>query len=154
MFGLGAFPEGEIDGVAFFVLAVEGAHGALHVFHVAAGKDAVVVGFIVFFHIEIDRSLAFVSVAVVDNLFYQFDLLDDMARGVRLDAGGQYVQRIHGLMVAVQVILYYFHRLQLLEACLFGYLVFAFVGVVLEVAYVGDVAYVAHLITQMGKVTE
>ena len=57
-------------------------------------------------------------------------------------------------MVAVGVILYNLHRLQLFQTSLFSNLVFAFVGIVLQVSYVGDVTHIAHFISQMLEVTE
>ena len=57
-------------------------------------------------------------------------------------------------MVAVDVVLRYFHRLQLLQSCFLGYFVFSVVSIVLQMAYIGDVAYIAYLISQMGKVAE
>jgi len=57
-------------------------------------------------------------------------------------------------MVAVDVVLRYFHRLQLLQSCFLGYFVFSVVCIMLQMAYIGDIAYIAHLISQMGKVAE
>ena len=71
-----------------------------------------------------------------------------------LDAGGQHVERLHGGMVAVSVILCHFHGLELLEACLLGNLVLALISIVLEVAYVGNVAHIAHLVAQLLQVAE
>ena len=73
---------------------------------------------------------------------------------MRLDAWRQYVQRLHGMMVAVGVVLRYLHRLKLLKACLLLYLVVALVGVVLKMSHVGDVAHIAHLISEMLEITE
>jgi len=42
----------------------------------------------------------------------------------------------------------------LLEASLLGYLVFALVGIVLEVPHIGDVAHVAYLVAQVLQVAE
>ena len=46
------------------------------------------------------------------------------------------------------------HRLQLFEPGLLGDLVLALVGVVLQMAHVGDVAHVAHLVARSLEVTE
>ena len=81
-------------------------------------------------------------------------LLDDVAGGVRLDAWRQHVEHLHGLVIAVGVVLRDLHGLELLEACLLLNLVVALVGVVLQVAYVGDVAHVTHLVAQVFEVTE
>ena len=55
-------------------------------------------------------------------------------------------------MVAVGVILHHFHRFELLQTRFLGYLVFALVRIVLEVSHIGDVAHIAHFITQMQQV--
>ena len=50
-------------------------------------------------------------------------------------------------MVTVQVILYHFHWFQFFQACLFGDFVFTVIGIVFQMAYVGDIAHVAHFIS-------
>ena len=109
---------------------------------------------VVFLDIEIDRAIALISKTVVENLLHQLLLLDDMSRGMRLDAGGQYVERLHRLMVAVGVILCDLHRLQLLQSCLLLDLVIPLVGIVLQVSHIRDVTHIAHLVSQMLQVTE
>ena len=100
MFGLCALPQCKVGGVAFFVLSVELAGGVEHIIEVASRKDAVFVCLVVFCNIEIYRTFAHISEAVVDNLFYKLNLFDDMSRCVGLDAGGEYVERLHSLVVA------------------------------------------------------
>ena len=57
-------------------------------------------------------------------------------------------------MEAVGIVLSHFHGLQLFQTCLLRNLILALVGVVLEVAHVGDVADVAHLVADMLQVAE
>ena len=57
-------------------------------------------------------------------------------------------------MVAVGVVLGNLHGLQLLQACLLGNLVLALVGIVLQMAHIGNVAHIAHLISQMFQIAE
>ena len=57
-------------------------------------------------------------------------------------------------MVAVGIVLGYFHWLQLLKACLLFNLVVALIGIVLKVAYVGDVTHIAHLVAQRLEIAE
>ena len=109
---------------------------------------------VVFGHVEIDGTLAFVGITVFQDFLHQLNLLDDVSRSLRFDAGAQHAQCIHGLVVAVGVVLCHFHRLQLFQAGLLGYLVLAFVSVVFQVAHVGDVAHVAHFISQVLEVAE
>ena len=54
-------------------------------------------------------------------------------------------------MVKQGAFLHYFHGFQLLQAGLLQNLVFSFVGVMLKVAYVGDVAYVADLVAKVAQ---
>ena len=110
--------------------------------------------FVVFLYIEIYRAVAHVGIAVVKNLLHQLLLLDDMTRGVGLDRGGKHVEHIHSLVVAVGIVLGYLHRLELLQSGLLLYLVVALIGVVLQMAHVGDVAHIAHFVAQMLQVSE
>ena len=57
-------------------------------------------------------------------------------------------------MVAVEIMLHHLHRLELLETCFFGNLVLALVGIMLEMAHVGDIADVAHLVAEMAQIAE
>ena len=57
-------------------------------------------------------------------------------------------------MVAVEVILHHLHRLELFEARFLGYLVLAAVGIVFEMAHIGDVTHIAHLIAEMCQIAE
>ncbi len=152
--GLGLFPKGEVDGVALLVLPVERTGRVDHVLDIAPGKHAVTMLLVVFLDVEIDGSLAHVSEAIVQDPLDQPDLLDDMARGARLDAGREDIEGGHRLVVAAGVILRHLHRLQLLEAGFLGDLVLAVVGVVLQMADVGDVADIPDLIAEMFQIAE
>ena len=57
-------------------------------------------------------------------------------------------------MIPVGIILRYLHGFQLLEPCLFGYLVVAIVGIMLEVPHIGNVSHVSNLVAQMLEVSE
>ena len=77
-----------------------------------------------------------------------------MTSGMRLNRRAQHAQRIHRLMIAVRVILCYLHRLQLLQPCLLGNLVLTLVGIMLQMAHVSDVTYIANLIAQVLQIAE
>lgn len=109
---------------------------------------------IIFLHIEIDAALADIGVAVVEDLFHQLLLLDDMAAGEGLDAGRQNIQGVHGLVEAVGIELRHLHGLQLFEAGFLGNLVLALIGVVLQMTHVGDIAHIAHLVTDVLEIAE
>lgn len=138
----------------FFFLSVQLAGGVQHVVQIASRQFAVMVVFIVFGYIEVNGAFAFVGITVLQNLFYQFYLFDDVSRRMRLDARRKHVQRFHGLVVAVDVILRHFHRLELFQTGFFRDFVFAVVGIVLQVAYIGNVAHVAYLVADMREVAE
>ena len=154
MLGSGLLPEGEVGGIVFLFLSVEGARRGQKLVDVAARELAVVMVGVIFRHVEIDRAVADIGIAAVENLLHIFDLLDDMARSVGLDRRREHVQRLHGMVVAVEIELHNLHRLKLFETRFLGYLVLPLVGVVLEMSDVGYVTDIAHLIAQMGQVAE
>jgi hypothetical protein len=57
-------------------------------------------------------------------------------------------------VVSLRVVLDHFHRLQLLQTGFLGNLVLSLVGVVLQVAYVRDVADITHFVAQVFEQTE
>ena len=77
-----------------------------------------------------------------------------MAGGVGLDRWWQASECPHGVVESVGVVLRYLHRLQLLQSCLLGYLVFTLVGIMFQVPYVGYVAHISHLVSQVGEIAE
>ena len=145
----GLLPEGEIERRALVVLAVQVAGPFAGIFQVAAREDAVVVLLVVFGHVEVDGTVAFVGIAGIEDLLHERDLLDDMAGGTRLDGGRQHAEAAHRVVVAQGVGLDHLHRLQLLQPGFLGDLVLSRVGIVLQVSHVGDVADVADLVAQL-----
>ena len=109
---------------------------------------------VILLDIEVDRAVALVGIAIVQDFLYQFLLLNDMACGMRLNARREYVQRFHGIVIAVGVVLRDLHWLQLLQACLLLNFVIALISIVLQVAHVGNVSNVANLIAQMLEIAE
>ena len=87
MLRLCAFPESEVDRITFFILSVQCAGSIQHIVDVASGKNTVIMIFVVFLHVEVNGTFAFVSISVIQYFLYQFDLLDDMAGRMRFDAG-------------------------------------------------------------------
>ena len=136
------------------VLSVELAGSVKHIVKVTSRQDAVVVFLVIFIYIEVHRAFAFVSESVVENFFYQLNLLYDMTRSMRLDARRKHVKRGHGIVVADGVVLHYFHWLQLLQTGFLSDFVFAFVSVVFQMTYIGNVTHVAHFISQLLEVAE
>ena len=112
-------------------------------------ENAVVVVFVVFFHVEVDASVAFVGVSIVKNLLNQLLLLNDMSACVGLDAWRKNIQGGHSVVEAIGVILCHLHRFQLFQSGLLRDLVFALVGIVFQMTHVSDVADVAYFISDM-----
>ena len=54
-------------------------------------------------------------------------------------------------MVAQGVGLNHFHRFKLLKPCLLGDFILPFIGIVLQVSYIGNVAHIAHLVAEMAE---
>ena len=148
------FPEREIGRASLVALSVEVARPAKHVVEPTPGQDAVIVIPVVAFHVEIDRTVADVSITAVENALHIGYLFDDMTGGERFDGGRKHPERTHGIVVTLRIVVSYFHGFQLLEPRLLRYLVFPLVGIVLQMAHIGDVAHVAHLVTERTQVAE
>ena len=131
------------------VLSVEFAGLGDDIVEVTSAEFTVRIILGVFLHVHVDRSVRYVRVALIEDALHESYLLDDMARSVRLDGRRQYVERRHVTMIAVGVILHDLHRFELFEPCFLSYLIFSFIGIMLEVAYIGYIADIAHLITQI-----
>ena len=71
-----------------------------------------------------------------------------------LYAGRKNIQGFHCFVVSVEVVLHYFHGLELFEASLLCNFVFAIVRVVFQVSDVGDIAYIAHLVSQVSQIAQ
>ena len=57
-------------------------------------------------------------------------------------------------MIAVFIILCYFHRFKVLKTSFLCDFIFAFVGIMFEVTNVGDVTDVTYFITEMFQITK
>ena len=135
-------------------LAVELARVGDDVVEVAARQAAVVVGGVVLLDVEVYRAVRHVGVARIENPLDEGNLLDDVARSAGLDRGRLDVERIHSVVVALRIVVGHLHRFELLETRLLGDFVLTLVGVVFQMAHVGDVAHVAHLVARGLQVAE
>ena len=144
-------PQCEIERIALISLTVERPGIRKHVIQHAARQFTVM---IVCLHVEIDRSVTFISESVFQNLPGHLDLLDDMSRSMGLDARRKHIERTHRIVVAVRIVLCDLHRLQLLKARLLADLVLSLVGIALQMPHVGNVAHIAHFVTEAAKVPE
>ena len=109
---------------------------------------------VILFDVKVDTAVALIGKPVVQNLLHQLLLLDDMPCGMWLDARWQHIERLHGLMVAVGVILCDFHGLKLFQTGFLGNLVLALIGIMLKMPHIGDISHIAHLVAQMLEITE
>ena len=152
---LGGFlPEGKVGLVLLFTHAAQVAAGVLDVLQRTARESSILVFLVVFLDIKVDAAVRLVGKTVIDNLFHQLLLLDDMARSMGLNRRWQHIQCLHGLMVAVGVVLGNLHRLQLFQSGFLLNLVVTLVGIMLQMAHVGDVAHVAHLVAEVFQISE
>ena len=130
------------------------AAGILDILQRTSAQYAILELLIISLDIEINRTVALVGKAIIQNLLHQLLLFDDMSCGMWLDAWRQHAQSVHRLMVAVGVVLCHLHGFQLLQTGLLGYLVLTLVGIVLQVAYIGDVAHIAYFVADMLQIAE
>ena len=71
-----------------------------------------------------------------------------------LDTRTETTQSIHRIVVAIGVVLSHFHRFKLFETRFLCYLIFTFIGIMFKMTHIGDVANVAHLVTDVCEITE
>ena len=147
MFRLRLFPEGEIGGITLFTLSVKVAGGVQYIIQIAAGKMSEVMILVILGYVEVNRAFAFVSVSGVQNLQNQLNQYDDMSRSKRLEAWRKNVECFHCLVVTVQEILNDFHGFQLFQTCFFGNLIFSVVGIMFQMAYIGNIAYITYFVS-------
>ena len=148
---LSLFPKGKIVRGAFVALAVEFARTFEGVLEIASAEHSVVMVGVVLAHVEVDAAVALVSIARVEYLLHGLNLLDYMPAGARLDRRRCHIEQAHGLMVAQGVGLHDFHGLELLQPCLLCDFVLALVSIVFEMAHIGDVTHIAHLVAQVAQ---
>ena len=154
MLGLRLLPQGEVGLVALLAYSCQLAALVFDILQRATRQDAILVLLVIRLDIKVDRAIRLISKAVVHNLLHQLLLFDDVTCGMRLYRGTQTAQRIHSLMVSVGVVLCNLHRLQLFQTSLLGYLVLTLVGIVFQMAHVGDITHVPYFISQMLQITE
>ena len=154
MLGCCLLPEGEVVRVVLVALAIELAGVGDDVVEVAARETTIVVVLVVLLDIEVDRAVRLVGISRLEDALNHLNLLDDVARGVGLDRGRLNAKLAHSIVVALGVVVRNLHRLELLEACLLSNLIFALVGILLEVAHIGDVTHIAHLVAQRLEIAE
>jgi len=114
--------------------------------HLAPGELAI---FGKFADIEIDRAVDLIGHPLFEQLLHQFDLFGDVAAGARRDVGAQHIEGVHGGEIGAGIALDQLHRLQLLAL---GPAQDAVLTAVEEMADVGDVLHIAHLVAEEAQV--
>ena len=146
------FPQGEVQGVVFFVLSIEDARVVEQVVYFSPGKLAVWKIFAELAHVEVDAAIGFISVATCDDLFDHFDLFHDVACCTWLDGRAFDVEDPHHIMEIIGVLLYDFHRFKVFEPRFLTNLIFSVIRVPGQVTNVGDVSHIAYLVAQEDEV--
>ena len=150
----GFFPKGKVHLVALFAHAIEFATRIADFFEVTSRKNTIFIVFVVLHHVEIDRTVAFISITCCENLFHQFDLFDDMSRSMRFDGRRKHIELCHSRIKTVGVELRHFHGFELIQSSFFRNFVLTLVGIMFQMPHIGDVADIAHGISQVFEVTE
>src|SRR5574344_1604270 len=147
MFWLCLFPQRKVKARPFFILAVKIAGICQEVFHFSARKLTILKIFGIFFNIKINRAFALISISVVKNLLYQFNLLNYMSRGSRFNARWQNIELSHIASITIGICLNNFHWFKLVELSLLCNFVFTFISIVHKVPNVGNISNVANSVT-------
>jgi hypothetical protein len=139
--------------VFFLILAIQFSPAFHQLFYYTLAENAIAVLFVVSQHVEVDGSIHFIGKAILQELLDDLNLLNDMASGRRFDTGWEDIELPHDGMKSFGVILDDLHGLQLFDPCAFGDLVFAFIRVVFQVTYIGDISNVPDLVAKVTQVT-
>ena len=143
------FPESKVEAVLLLLLSVEFAGLGDNILEVTAREFAIRIILGVLLDVHIDATIAHVGIALVHDLLHKSNLLNDMSAGMWLNRRWQDIQECHVAVVAVGEVLHHLHRLELLKAGFLSNLIFALVGIVLQVANIGDIAHIAHFIAEV-----
>ena len=105
-------------------------------------------------HVEINTTIAFVSITIVHNLLHQLLLFYDMPRCMRLNTWRQNIQCMHSIVITIGIILCNLHWFELLKPCLLLNLIIPLIGIMLQVPHVSDVTNITNLIPDMFQIAE
>ncbi len=142
---LGPLPEGEVRRVP--LVGVDLHSRSLHqLLHPPAGELAVLrpLG-----HIEVDRAVYLISIALIDKGFDQLDLFRNVPACSRRDVGTQHVESVHILKIPPGIFLHQLHRLDSLSSYPLHNAILTRVE---EMSHIGYVLDIAHLIAEIAQV--
>ncbi len=106
----------------------------------------------IFLHIEIDRAIALVSKTVFKNGLHQLNLLNDVTRSGWFNAGREHIELSHVLAITECVSLNHFHWLKLVEFCFGCNFIIPFVGIIYQMANIGDIPDIPYPISKMPEI--
>ena len=81
--------------------------------------------------------------------FYKGDLFGNMGCGCRCNIRAENIEMVHVFIETSGIELRNFHRVCFFKACLFRYLVLTFIGVIGQVAYIGNVLHILYMVSRM-----
>ena len=150
----GFFPKSKVHLMTLFAHAIEFSTRIADFFEIASRKNTIFIVFVVFHHVEIHRTIAFISITCCENLFHQFDLFDDVSRSMRFNRRRKHIELCHCRVETIGVELRHFHGFELIQSSFFRNFVLPLVGIVFQMPHIGDVAHIAYGISQVFEVTE
>ncbi|OPZ82106.1 MAG: hypothetical protein BWY77_00332 [bacterium ADurb.Bin431] len=143
----GLLPQREIGRVALLLHHFEPRPRHL-LLHLAPGELAVLREFA---DVEIDRAIDLIGHPLLEQFLHQLDLFGHMAAGARRYIRPQHIEGIHGGEIGARIALDQLHRLQLFA---FGAAQDAVLAAVEQVADVGDVLHIAHLVADEPEIAD
>jgi hypothetical protein len=80
------------------------------------------------------------------------DLFHDVSGSGGFNAWREDVELAHDFVKVFRVLFDDLHWFELFDARLFGDFVFAFIGIAFQVAYIGNIAHIAHFVSEKAQV--
>ena len=146
--GVGRFPQSKIGGIALFGQYFD-ARAFFLLFHLTAAQLAVIW---VSRHIKIDRAIDLIGVSLGDERFDHFDLLGNVATGAGANVGAHHRKGVHVLEIDAGVHLHNLHGGDGILPRFALNFVLALVGIAHQMADIGDVLDIQHVVAQVAQV--
>src|ERR1700761_2624718 len=103
----------------------------------------------IFLDVEVYRAVDLIGISGLYNRLDHPDLLNNMTRSRRLDAGIQIVELMHRPMKEIGIFLNQLHRFQLFQYGLLGDLIFGLTSFFFKMTGVSDIPNISYLIPKM-----
>ncbi len=154
MLGSSFLPESKVHLVLLLANSIQFPAIIDHVGKIAMRKNPIFMVLVILFYIEINGTIADIGIPVVKDLLHQLFLFYDMACSMRFNRRRQYIKGFHGIMIAVGIVLGYFHRLKLFQTSFLLYFIITFICIVLQVTDIRNITHIAYLIPKMSEIPE